>query len=166
MSKPAFSPDLSSLSEEIQLNLVTGFRLLEQIVAVADRRQHISTLTHGFNTLELAPRNAGQIVELFTVVNNSRKSRLTYKVTLLDGAEFGRAWERSFAWEMMTYPVLTRKCHGVHQYLQGNNLRIRDDARTTKRALTPEQEYDFISQTLGIHPTIIKQAFAIVSVKN
>ena len=124
------------------------------------------TLTHGFNTLELAPRNAGQIVELFTVVNNSRKSRLTYKVTLLDGAEFGRAWERSFAWEMMTYPVLTRKCHGVHQYLQGNNLRIRDEARTTKLALTPEQEYDFISQTLGIHPTIIKQAFAIVSVKN
>ena len=121
------------------------------------------TVTRGFNTIELAPRNGGKTVELFTVVNNSRKSRLIYKISLLDGAEFGRAWERSFAWEMMTYPVLTRNCRGVHQYLQGNLLRIRDDTRTTKHVLTPDQECDFISRTLGIHPAIIKKAFSIVS---
>lgn len=124
------------------------------------------TVTHGFNTLELVPQDAGQKVELFTVVNNSRKSRLTYKVNPVDGATFGRAWERSFAWEMMTYPVLTKQRHGVQQYLQGNQLRIRDHTRTTKHQLTPDQEYDFISRTLGIHPTIIKKAFSIVRCKN
>ncbi len=123
------------------------------------------TVTHGFNTLELVPQDAGQKVELFTVVNNSRKSRLTYKVNPVDGPTFGRAWERSFAWEMMTYPVLTKQCHGVQQYLQGNQLRIRDNTRTTKHQLTPDQEYDFISRTLGIHPAIIKQAFSIVTGK-
>ncbi|GAK50866.1 hypothetical protein U14_02107 [Candidatus Moduliflexus flocculans] len=123
------------------------------------------TVTHGFNTLELVPQDAGQKVELFTIVNTSRKSRLTYKVSPVDGPTFGRAWERSFAWEMMTYPVLTKQSHGVQQYLQGNLLRIRDNTRTTKHQLTPDQEYDFISRTLGIHPAIIKQAFSIVREK-
>lgn len=121
------------------------------------------TVFHRFNTLELLPREAGRKVELITIVNNSRRLRLTYKVSPVDGPTFGRAWERSFAWEMMTYPVLTRCFHGVHQYLQGNLLRIRDDQKTLKHRLAPDQQYEFMSKTLGINQAIIRQAFSVIS---
>jgi arylamine N-acetyltransferase len=120
------------------------------------------TLSIGFNTIELVPHDAGRKVELFTLANNSRRSRLTYKVNPLDGASFGRAWERSFTWEMMTYPVLTRYNEGVHQYLQGDLLRIRTEEHTIKQKLTPDEECEFISSTLGIHQTIIQKAFSVI----
>ncbi len=121
------------------------------------------TITSGFQTLELCPHDAGRRVELFTIANNNRRSRLTYKVAPVDGPTFGRAWERSFTWEMMTYPVLTRFADGVHHYLQGEQLRIRTDGRTTRQTLSANDEYVFISKTLGIDPTIIKQAFSVLS---
>ncbi len=114
------------------------------------------------NTIELCPLEAGRKVELFTIVNNDRRSRLTYKITPVDGPSFGRAWERSFAWEMMTYPVLTRCTEGVHYYLQGTMLRIRDGQQSVKHTLSPDEQYDFASKTLGIHKNIITKAFSVV----
>jgi hypothetical protein len=64
---------------------------------------------------------------------------------------------------MMTYPVLTRCQNGIHHYLQGDVLRTRIDGRTTRQTLLPEQEYDFIRNTLGLHPTIIKKALTVCS---
>ena len=116
------------------------------------------TVTHGFNTVELHPREAGRKVDLYTVIKRDRRQRLTYRVAPVDGATFGRAWERSFAWEMMTYPVLTRACDGVQYYLQGHTLRMRDQERTVKRTLTPEERFDLIHSAFGIHPQIIATA--------
>lgn len=121
------------------------------------------TVSTGFSTLELLPHNAGRTVELFTISSNSRRSRLTYKITPVDGPTFGRAWERSFTWEMMTYPVLTRYSNGVHHYLQGDVLRTRINERTTRQKLSPEQEYEFIRTTLKINPTIIKKVFSMMA---
>ncbi len=115
-----------------------------------------------FNTIELLPQEAGQKVELVTVVNKNRRSRLTYKVSPVDGPTFGRAWERSFAWEMMTYPVLTRCSNGMHYYLQGNQLRIRDPQRTTRRVLTPDEQYEWITNTFGLHREVLVKALAVV----
>ena len=115
-----------------------------------------------FNTIELLPQEAGQKVELVTVVKNSRRSRLIYKVSPVDGPTFGRAWERSFAWEMMTYPVLTRYSSGRHYYLQGNQLRIRDQQRTTRQILTSDEQYTVITQTFGIHRDVFVKAFSVV----
>lgn len=120
------------------------------------------TIFTGFNTIELLPHDAGRKVELVTIVNNNRRSRLTYKVNPVDGPTFGRAWERSFAWKMMTYPVLTRYRNGVHYYLQGNVLRIRENEQTTKHKLSPDEEHEFITRTLGINKNIITQAFSVV----
>lgn len=120
------------------------------------------TFPTGFNTIELRPHDAGHKVDLLTIVNNDRRYRLTYKISPVDGPTFGRAWERSFVWEMMTYPVLTRYSNGIHHYLQGNMLRIRDQRRATKHVLSPDEQYDFISKTLGINKNIITQAFSVV----
>jgi arylamine N-acetyltransferase len=120
------------------------------------------TFSTGFNTIELRPHEGGRKVDLVTILNNDRRYRLTYKITPVDGPTFGKAWERSFAWEMMTYPVLTRYSNGIHHYLQGNMLRIRVNERATKHVLSPDEEYDFISKTLGINKRIITQAFSVV----
>ncbi len=120
------------------------------------------TISTGFNTIELRPHDAGRKFELLTIAINSKRSRLTYKVNPVDGPTFGRAWERSFAWEMMTYPVLTRYNNGIHYYLQGNLLRIREHGHTTKHTLSPDAEHDFMTKTLGINPNIIMQAFKVV----
>lgn len=115
-----------------------------------------------FNILELRPQEAGQKIELVTVVKNSRRSRLTYKVSPVDGPAFERAWERSFTWEMMTYPVLTRYSSGRHYYLQGNQLRIRDRQRTHKQILTPDEQHDVVTKTFGIHHDIFVKAVSTV----
>jgi arylamine N-acetyltransferase len=120
------------------------------------------TFSTGMNTIECVPQEAGRKVELFTIINNDRRLRLTYKVTPVDGETFGCAWERSFAWEMMTYPVLTRYSNGVHYYLQGDVLRIRENNQSIKQVLSPDEEHEFITKTLGIHPNILKQAWKVV----
>ncbi|MBD3305574.1 hypothetical protein GF339_04250 [candidate division KSB3 bacterium] len=117
----------------------------------------------GVTTIELAPHDAGQKVELSTIFKANKRLRLTYKVSPVDGQTFGRAWERSFAWEMMTYPVLTRCSSGVHHYLQGNVLRIRQPERTTKQVLAPEEQYAYIRHTLGIDTQIITHAFSVIT---
>ncbi|MCP4398259.1 MAG: hypothetical protein GY801_13305 [bacterium] len=120
------------------------------------------TISSGFNRIELAPGDAGAKVELYTLANNSRRLRLSYKISPVDGPGFVRAWERSFAWEMMTYPVLTRYSQGIHYYLQGNTLRIRDSAGSRKHQLSSVEEQEFISRTLGIDTRIISQALSLV----
>jgi arylamine N-acetyltransferase len=122
------------------------------------------TVTSGVQAIDLRPCDAaGRRVELFTLAGSARRSRLTYKVAPVDGPTFGRAWERSFTWDMMTYPVLTRVVNDVYYYLQGHQLRIRADGRTVRRALAPESEYEAISSTLGIDPTIVKHAFSVLT---
>jgi len=76
---------------------------------------------------------------------------------------FGNAWERSFAFEMMTYPVLTRQYRGCHQYLQGTTLAVRNSRRTERTVLTPEQQIEFISGQMGIHREIAKRALGEVN---
>jgi arylamine N-acetyltransferase len=120
------------------------------------------TIAAGFNTIEFAPHDAGQKVDLITIVNTDRRNRLTYKIALVDGQTFGRAWERSFAWEMMTYPVLTRYSNGVHYYLQGDQLRIRDHEHTTRRKLSPEEQQEVMCRTFGLNRRIVAQACRIV----
>ena len=119
-------------------------------------------ISNGFNRIELTPSDAGARVELHTIANNSRRLRLTYKVKPVDGPAFVRAWERSFAWEMMTYPVLTRYSQGTHYYLQGKTLRIRNADGSRKHQLSSAEEQAFISRSLGIDNRIISQAFSLV----
>jgi hypothetical protein len=116
----------------------------------------------GFNRIELVPVLGGTRVELYTVVKNSRKLRLTFKIEPVSDASFAAAWERSFAFEMMTYPVLTRQSNGRHEYLQGNVLAVRDASRTERVVLTPDKQIEFFSATAGIQMDIVKRALEIV----
>lgn len=117
----------------------------------------------GINSVELAPQNAGRKVELTTIIGNDRRHRLTYKIDLVDGIRFGKAWEDSFAWEMMTYPVLTRYSNGQHHYLQGTTLRVRNGDGPHRSTLSAVQQGQAATELFGIHPTIVKKAMATLS---
>lgn len=116
----------------------------------------------GFNTIELVPLQNGEKVEFYTVVKGNRKLRLVYKIKPVDPVCFARAWEESFKWEMMTYPVLTRVSAGEHQYIQGKNLSIRTSSGTQRTALNPEALALYIAEKMGIHKEIINKAFGVM----
>jgi arylamine N-acetyltransferase len=122
-----------------------------------------SSVNTGYNTIELVPLPGGEKLELYTVVKGNRKLRLVYKTAPVSAERFEKAWETSFKWEMMTYPVLTRVSAGQHQYIQGNKLAIRTDEKTHRMELTTENEVDYIANNLGINREIVKKAFGVIN---
>lgn len=80
----------------------------------------------------------------------------------MDAGTFCLAWDRSFTWEMMRYPVLTCCHNGVHHYLQGDILRIRNGEGTVKRFLSADDQYEFITRKLGVDRDIVRQALSVV----
>jgi hypothetical protein len=116
-----------------------------------------------FNRIELLPCAGGTRLELYTIVKNNGKLRLTFKVEPVSDEAFGKAWEQSFAFEMMTYPVLTRHANGCHQYLQGNVLAVRDEHRTQRVTLTPDKQIEFIARTAGMDRAVVTRALEVVN---
>lgn len=114
-----------------------------------------------FNRIELVPEGEKRIA-LYTWSGASKRYRLTYKVEPVDAATFSSAWERSFGWEMMTYPVLTRMTATEHYYLQGNQLQVRCEGRTVRKYLDEAESGRFITSMAGISPSIVEQAFQLV----
>ncbi len=120
-------------------------------------------VSNGFNLIELIPLQNGQKVELYTVVKGNRKLRMTYKVRFVDATEFARAWEQSFSWEMMTYPVITRSFAGKHHYLQGKKLSVRSESSTERKELSAENQMEYIASSMGINKEIVKKAFGVLN---
>jgi arylamine N-acetyltransferase len=120
-------------------------------------------INNGFNDLELAPQHDTTRIDLTSLINNQRRYRLTYKVDLIDESTFFNAWERSFTFDMMHYPVVTFCSESTHYYLQGSILRIRTSEGVSKQMLTPRQQHDFIVSTTGIHRSVFDRVFQTVS---
>jgi hypothetical protein len=136
-----------------------GYLLFAPVKAPRDRQV---SFNNGFNLVELLPLAGGTRIELYTIVKGNRKLRLTFKMEPVADDAFGKAWEQSFAFEMMSYPVLTRTANGCHQYLQANTLAVRDSERTRRQTLSPENQIQFITATAGIHRDIALRALEIV----
>lgn len=144
-------------SEGTQL-LDPGYLLFTPTLISETMTVSVST---GFNRIELRPSGNGRL-ELHTIVKGESKLRLTYKMQPVDAEGFGRAWEQSFAWEMMTYPVLTRGTAATHTYLQGNKLAVRTGQGTDRITLTPEKQLEYITCNLGINKNIVTRALGVL----
>jgi hypothetical protein len=142
------------------LLLDPGYLLFAPIPVPLDFPAFIET---GFNRVELRPLAGASRVELYTIVKGNRKLRLTFKMEPVSDESFGGAWERSFAFEMMTYPVLTRRVNGRHQYLQGDVLAVRDALRTERTTLTPEMQIEFFTTSANMDRGIVTRALEIVN---
>jgi arylamine N-acetyltransferase len=116
----------------------------------------------GYTTVELCPLDRGDRIELATVVRGNRRTRLTYKRSPVDAATFKRAWADSFAWEMMTYPVLTRCIAEEHLYLQGASATIRTLERTDRSKLEPSEQMAFITGKMGVAREVVLTAWEVM----
>ncbi len=137
-----------------------GYLLFEPLPIQNDRSTFFET---GFNRIELHPLDNGTRLELFTIVKNGRKRRLTFRISPVSDEAFAKAWEQSFAFEMMTYPILTRMADGCHQYLQGNVLAVRDRYRTERTTLTPQKQIEFFASSAGMNIEIVRKALELVN---
>jgi arylamine N-acetyltransferase len=116
----------------------------------------------GYSTIELNPVDGGKRIELITEVRGSRKLRLTYKRAIVDPETFVRAWKASFAWEMMTYPVLTRCSAGEHHYLQGARHALRNADGTVRSTLSAAEQIEYIGGTMGVSREVVLKAWKVI----
>lgn len=122
----------------------------------------VTVIPLGYTTVELSPIENGHRVKLTTIVQGNRKLRLTYKRVFVDAETFMRAWQASFTWEMMTYPVITRLVAGAHIFIQGEKVAIRNAEKTDRFIFDPSDGFGFIRTDIGIHPEITAKAWGIV----
>ena len=114
-----------------------------------------------FHEVELVQSAPGR-VDLFTRTGRSRTLRLTYKSAPADPSAFLRAWDTSFSWDMMRYPLLTRVRGGEQIYLQENRLQVRGRDAVSRREVDPEKLAPAIAQEFGIAPSMAERALEIL----
>jgi arylamine N-acetyltransferase len=115
-----------------------------------------------FHEVLLSPRDGGSRVDLSTVRQGRATYRLTYKVAAADAGEFLRAWDASFDWDMMHYPVLTRITAGRQIYLRETRLQISGAGRVEHSELAPGTLVARITQEFGIAPSVTAQALELL----
>ena len=125
------------------------------------------TILTGFNRLLLEPRTADRW-DLSTIESDPRASpgaedptgikyRLTFKTQPADPGQFLRAWNASFAWDMMQYPLLTRVAADQQLYLHGGRLQIRSHDQIQRVQLSHDQLAAQISSHFGIDPRVVQR---------
>ena len=118
-----------------------------------------------FNEVILTPRERGEKVDLTTVQHGVHKHRLTFKTAPADAGEFLKAWDASFGWDMMRYPLLTTVVGASQLYLQGNRFQVRGNDSVTRNEIDPAQLVSLIAREFGIDATLVAKAVDLLKRK-
>lgn len=136
-----------------------GFLIVDPIPIALASEQRVTT---AFNAVVLAAQQDSAKIDLFTCDKTSRRHRVTFKTDPVDSGEFLRAWDESFAWDMMHYPVLTRVVDQQQVYVRGLYQQIRRDNAVIRQQIAPDELARSITSQFGIHPQIVQEALAIL----
>ncbi len=137
-----------------------GFLILRPIPLPSGSEQKIET---GFNTVILAQQEEdANRVSLHTVRQNNKVYRLTYKTSPVDIGEFCKAWDASFHWDMMKYPLLTRTSESRQIYLKGSRIQISSAETMEKEKIGMDELVGKIAAEFRIHPDVIARAVSIL----
>jgi arylamine N-acetyltransferase len=120
------------------------------------------TIATAFNQVVLTPQAGGEKLDLATRQNGGPTYRLTYRTAPADAGEFLRAWDASFDWDMMRFPLLTRTDGARQVYLRGGHFQTRDLHAVHRREIPPEELAAWIGRTFGVAPDIAARALAIL----
>ncbi len=115
-----------------------------------------------FNDVVLVPTGDGERIELHTEHRGQRSHRLTLKTGPVDAGTFLRAWDASFKWDMMRYPVLTRVSGDLHVYLQGQRLQRRGRTELRREELRAEEVASRIRSEFGLDATLVERAINVL----
>jgi hypothetical protein len=112
-----------------------------------------------YSRIELE-RIADHAVTLSTVQGENRRYRLTYKTIPVDESAFVRAWEASFLWEMMTYPIVSTVREGCQIYIQKGRVVVRSTDSSHVAELSQESLAVEIARRTGIAAEIVAKALS------
>ncbi len=115
-----------------------------------------------FNEVVLSPVRDGDRIELHTLQRGQRSHRLTFKAGPADPAEFLKAWDASFDWDMMRYPVLTRVDQEKQIYLQGQRFQVRGRESLERTEISREELPLHIARAFGVDARIVERALRIL----
>lgn len=137
-----------------------GFLIVDPIPVETSRETHVRT---AFNELLLQPRQGGERLALHTLSGKQRSERLTFKLDPVDPAQFLRAWDASFGWDMMRYPVLTRVDEQEHLYLQARRLQRRGAGGVEREELDPIHLARTIRERFGVSEQLAHRALELLA---
>jgi arylamine N-acetyltransferase len=135
-----------------------GFLIVTPVAISGGCRQEIIT---GFNRIILAPEQ-NERISLATVRENKVTPRLAYKTQPVDPGQFLKAWDASFGWEMMRYPLLTRIIGAGQIYLNGTRFQISRADSTELKYIPADDLISQISAQFGINPAVVERAISIL----
>ena len=136
-----------------------GFLIVNPIQLEAEGEQEIHT---AFNRLILKPEKNRDRVSLSSMRKGVKTYRLTYKASPVDESEFFKAWDASFGWDMMKYPLLTRTSDSKQIYLNGTRLQISDRDSVEQREIRADALITGIAAEFRIHPFLVERAVALL----
>jgi arylamine N-acetyltransferase len=136
-----------------------GYLLADPLPLPVDSEVRVRT---AFNEVVLRPRDGGARLDLFTRQQGGATYRLTFRAQPADAGEFLRAWDASFDWDMMRYPVLTRVEGSRQVYLQANRLQVRGHEILERREIAPDGLGPWITSEFGIEPRLVARALEVL----
>jgi arylamine N-acetyltransferase len=139
-----------------------GYLILDPISLDAAGETRIVT---NFNEVVLTPQPSGEKLALSTINMARQQYRLTYKTSPADPGEFLKAWDASFDWDMMHYPVLSRICGDRQLYLQGDRLQTRSHTAIQREEIADDELVRRIAGEFGIDAHVVSRALAILKRK-
>ena len=110
--------------------------------------------------LLLRHKDQGSKIELHTRQQGATSHRLTFKPEPAKDGEFLDAWDASFGWEMMRYPLLTRVQGGDQLYLQGARFQRRSQKDVERSELFEAED---IARAFGLEANLVREALAAFS---
>jgi len=136
-----------------------GFLVIDPIPLTAGGLSEVRTT---FNSLILTPSVDRSQISLSTVRQGKKMYRLTYKASPVDTGEFYRAWDASFDWDMMRYPLLTRTEASSQIYLKGSRLQISNVDSAERMEISRDDLTARIASEFHIHPFVVARAISIL----
>jgi len=144
-----------------------GYLVVEPVPLVAPRvgesgQVRVET---SFNEVLLTARDGGARVDLETVQGGSRVRRLAFRTLPADASQLVKAWEASFGWDMMRYPLLTRirQRDGAQVYLQGTHLQVRTRSGVERRVVPIDSLPAVVEEELGVRSGLAREALEVLS---
>lgn len=138
-----------------KLLLDPGYLLVD---AVPMPEQNTLLVPTSFHEVQLEAQQQGERLSLSTIHQQKSTYRLTYKTKPVDTAEFLRAWDASFNFDMMGYPVLSRIVEGKLYYLQKQSLLVRSRETSERVEVATDNMVETIHQVFGIDAAVASQS--------
>jgi arylamine N-acetyltransferase len=134
-----------------------GFLITEPVPLALTGPMEIDS---GGERLILIPDGTG--ISLFTERGAKRVKRLTYKTAPVDACEFNKAWDDSFHWDIMRYPLLARAGESGRIYLRGSMFQVSNNDMVNRVKIPEDELAAKITAEFGIHPEVVARAMTIL----